>query len=139
MFYFLTLLFLVQGGPNKPATTPGPGHRIVEYLNLTESQKKEWDRIHIKFQKDINELNYKIRNKEIELREITLSDEVDLKKLKKKMEEIARLKYEISLKRIDMQLSIYKLLNEEQRKEFLQFLLGYGKGHHRRPHKMRRR
>ena len=125
MTYFLAMLFLAQGVKHRcHNVAKHPKCNMVEVLNLNENQQKEWNKIEISFDREMIKLKTKLQNTNIDLKEILLSQEPDVNKIKKRMEEIANIEYQMRLKKIEKKIKLYKILSKEQREKFLPCLLG---------------
>ncbi|MCK9268418.1 MAG: hypothetical protein M0P14_06890 [Alkaliphilus sp.] len=83
-------------------------------LELTTEQMAQIREMMLEFQKETLELRNQIHVKQLELRELGLSTDLDLNSVKAKLEEISRLQLGIRMKAFERQEKIKELLTPEQ-------------------------
>jgi len=103
----------VEGG-REPGFGYGFKHWSKEDLNLSKEQEKKLQSLELNFEKEITKLSSEIRTKQLELRELWISDTPDESKINAKIEEIGKLRTEIDKKRTGHLLEVKKVLTEEQ-------------------------
>jgi Spy/CpxP family protein refolding chaperone len=87
---------------------------IVERLNLTEEQQKQWQGLRIKHQKKQIQHQSSVQLVRLELQELTLGDNLDKNAIKKKMKEISDLQYQGKLDMVDHLFEMRSVLTPEQ-------------------------
>ncbi len=141
-----TLLFLgffIAGTGAAPAQ-PGPPARagrpavralhrqaLMEKLNLTDAQKKQLDAMRTEMQKKSVEVRGKIQLARIDLRDLMHADDPDRTAIRKKLDEIASLRTQQQLARIDHWFDVRKILTPEQQKIWKSDLRGLMMDHGR--------
>ncbi|RCK77316.1 MAG: hypothetical protein IGBAC_1625 [Ignavibacteriae bacterium] len=93
-----------------------PLGRIIDRLDLTESQEKEFRKLNYDLQKKQTDLRAKIRTAQIELRELLDSEKIDRTAIEKKIKDIADLKLKLQMNRLDHWFAVNKILDEKQQK-----------------------
>jgi len=83
-------------------------------LDLSEEQIAEIRQIMLDSQKETLELRNQIQVKQLEMRELRLSDDIDMEQVKSKLEEIADLQVELRMKAAERQEKVKELLTPEQ-------------------------
>ena len=108
----------IDDGVKKIVRIQKGGDMIMDPLNLTDSQKKEFKKLDLQFEKETismkNELELKALEKEVELE----SDSPDLKKLNALIDAAHALQASMEKKRMAIELKKRDLLTEEQRKNW---------------------
>lgn len=87
---------------------------LIKFLNLSEEQITEINKILLGFQKDTLELRNRTQIKELEIKALLLEPETELVKIRVKLQEIADLQVELKVKTIEKYLEIKDLLTLEQ-------------------------
>lgn len=87
---------------------------LIKFLNLSEEQITEINKILLGFQKDTLELRNRTQIKELEIKALLLEPETELVKIRAKLEEIADLQVELKVRTIEKYLEIKGLLTPEQ-------------------------
>lgn len=87
-------------------------------LDLSQEQQTQIRQIMLDFQKETLELRNQIQVKQLEIRELRLSPDVDLEQLRVKWEEIAQLQVEMRTKSIEKQEKAKEVLTPEQLENF---------------------
>jgi len=111
-------LLLAQPGPMHGKKMPAGakmmlGEKIRSILN--EDQLKKWEALRVDFQKKRNELQAKLKNARLDLRQLMKSKRVpDEKKVYAKLDEIQKLNAQLKRMAIAQQLEFRKLITDEQ-------------------------
>lgn len=87
---------------------------LIKFLNLSEEQITEINKILLSFQKDTLELRNRTQIKELEIKALLLEPETELAKIREKLKEAADLQVELKVKTIEKYLEIKDLLTPEQ-------------------------
>jgi len=98
----------------------GDNFRGVKNLELSSEQITQIREMMLDFQKETLELRNQIQVKQLELRELKLSPDLDLNGVKEKLEEISKLQLEIRMKSFERQQKIKELLTPEQLENYRQ-------------------
>ncbi len=107
-----------KGFHHRKGGVAGKGHffeRMKKALELTDSQIKKIDAIHLKYKKNMLELKEQLAPKEIQKRRLVIESKVDLTKVESLLKEISLLRYQMRLNRIKHRLEIINLLTDEQK------------------------
>ena len=86
--------------------------------NLTDKQKEDIKKIHIKTKAEIMKLHAQIEVKEAQINALKLEDNYDLKKIDQLIDEKVKLKADIAKKHVRAEQDIKKLLDDEQKMAF---------------------
>lgn len=92
--------------------------KMFEELNLTDDQQASVDRIKSDYKKSSIRLKSDIDVLEVELKDMTNSSRTDLKKVKKKLDNIESKKSELRFMRIEKHIKIKAILDDEQKEKF---------------------
>jgi Spy/CpxP family protein refolding chaperone len=108
-----------QGYGRGPGNGEGPRHlnRLDEYLNLSDEQKNDVEKLQLDFQKATLSMRNKIREKNAQLNTM-VTEGADKKEIDKVIDEIGDLRTGIHKSMIDTHLKIRDLLNDEQKVKF---------------------
>jgi Spy/CpxP family protein refolding chaperone len=87
---------------------------LIKFLNLSEEQITEINKTLLGFQKNSLELRNRMQIKELEIKALLLEPEIELVKIRAKLEEIADLQVELKVRTIEKYLEIKGLLTPEQ-------------------------
>jgi len=87
---------------------------FIESLDLSEEQITEINKNLLDFQKNSLELRNRIQIKELEIKALLLEPEIELVKIRAKLDEIADLQVELKVKTIEKYLEVKDLLTPEQ-------------------------
>lgn len=90
--------------------------KIIDELNLTETQKEHFDKVRYETQKKQIELRAKIATARLELQKLMSADSPDKSAVEKKLNEIASLKATMKMNRFNAWLETNKALTPEQQK-----------------------
>lgn len=85
-------------------------------LNLTDEQKKQFDKLRFDIQKRQTDAQAKVKTAGIELKELFSADKLDRTAIEKKMKEIADLRLKLRLNHLDHWFAVNKILDEKQQK-----------------------
>ena len=100
-------------GERSPGATKGL-FRGIENLDLSEEQIAEVKKTMLDFKKESLVLKSQIQMKQLELKELFLESNIDMEKVREKLEEIADLQVEQKIKAIENQSKIKEVLTNEQ-------------------------
>lgn len=89
-------------------------YRQMRNLELSSEQMAQIREMMLIFQKETLELRQQIQAKQLELRKLRLSSELDLNHVKAKLEEISKLQIEIRMKPFERHVKIKEILTPEQ-------------------------
>ena len=115
----LSLLFILSIGSGQQQQRPGvrPFHQgMMENLNLTDSQKKDIEKLNTDFAKQRVEQQAKVRTAQIELHALFKSDEPNKDAIEKKISEISDLQSRNRILGIEHWYAVNKLLTPDQQK-----------------------
>jgi len=117
--------------PNQPAPAAEPAG--FGGLDMTNDQLDKFDQLRMNHLKEVMPLETDLEIKEMELEALWRADQLDSKKIIAKVKEIAGVRTQIELSRVNQRLGTYNLLTPEQRekgRKFLgRFMPGMGRGH----------
>ena len=105
--------YFSKQGERSPGETKGL-FRGIEDLDLSEEQTAEIKKIMLDLQKESLVLKSQIQMKQLELKELFLESNIDMEKVREKLEEIADLQVEQKIKAIENQSKIKEVLTNEQ-------------------------
>ncbi len=97
-------------------------HKVMGKLNLTEAQKKDVDKIRFDSEKQAIAQRAKLATARLDLRQLLKADNPDKAAIEKKLNEIADLRVQQHMIRLDAWFSINKLLTPEQQKTWREVL-----------------
>jgi len=150
---FLTGLFLILftlsianaqpgQGKNRGQFQPRPerGERMTELLDLTDAQEQQIDKIRLEHLKKMESSRSELQKLRSEYRLLLVADSYDKNKVKQKLAEIGAVQEKRELEKADHFAEIRKILTDEQKVKFDQFILSHGPGERgkhfgRRPHR----
>ncbi len=115
-----------KGGKHRPGPPPwarehrkgiffGDPEAMKEKLGLSEDQVEKIGSINLKYKKEFLKIKEKLAPKEIKLKSMLLEDNVDLKKVRSQLKDMAGLKVELRMLRIMQRLDIEKILTSKQK------------------------
>ncbi len=90
-------------------------HRM-DKLNLTDEQKKQFNKLRFEIQKKQTEAWSKVKTARIELKELFSADKLDRTAIEKKIREISDLQVKLRLNRLDHWFAVNKILDDKQQK-----------------------
>jgi Spy/CpxP family protein refolding chaperone len=101
-------------GPGQFNAYQGDNFRGMMNLDLSAEQLAQVREIMLDSQKETLELRNQIQVKQLELRELRLSQEADMEQVRAKLEEISELQIELRMKAFERQEKVKDLLTPEQ-------------------------
>jgi Spy/CpxP family protein refolding chaperone len=101
-------------GPGQFNAYQGDNFRGMMNLDLSAEQLAQVREIMLDSQKETLELRNQIQVKQLELRELRLSQEADMEQVRAKLEEISELQIELRIKAFERQEKVKDLLTPEQ-------------------------
>jgi Spy/CpxP family protein refolding chaperone len=96
--------------------------KFMEKLNLTDEQKKDVDKIHVDAEKQTITQKAKEETARLELRQLLKADAPDKSAIEKKINDIADLKVQMHMIKINSWFAINKLLTPDQQKTWKKVL-----------------
>ena len=110
-------VFAIAFGQGKERPNAGsPRERLMEKLNLSETQKKDVAKVNAEFAKQRVEQQAKIKVAAIDLHSLLKADAPERSAIEKKINEISDLQSQNRMLAVDHWFSINKLLNPDQQK-----------------------
>ena len=94
------------------------GGDMLEKLNLTIEQEKQMQDLRFDLEKQRIDFRAKLQTERLKLRQLSLADEPNKKKIHAQIDKIGSIEVKIEKARVDHRLSARKILNEEQFKIF---------------------
>jgi Spy/CpxP family protein refolding chaperone len=91
-------------------------HKFMGKLNLTDEQKKDVEKIHFDAEKQTIAQKAKVETAQIELQQLLKADTPDKTAIEKKINDIADLKVQMHMIKINSWFAINKLLTPDQQK-----------------------
>ena len=119
---------LAQPRPDASPAPPNPGERMMQMLNLDETQQNQIAELRLKLQKELVPLRSELKGLEGELQLAVTADQFNRGKAETLVNKISNLRGKMQLARVLHQQEVRSLLNTEQRQKFDMHLLA-GKGH----------
>jgi Spy/CpxP family protein refolding chaperone len=96
--------------------------KFMEKLNLTDEQKKDVDKIHVDAEKQTITQKAKEETARLELRQLLKADAPDKSAIEKKINDIADLRVQMHMIKINSWFAINKLLTPDQQKTWKKVL-----------------
>jgi Spy/CpxP family protein refolding chaperone len=96
--------------------------KFMGKLNLTDEQKKDVEKIHFDAEKQTIAQKAKVETARVELQQILKADIPDKSAIEKKINEMANLKVQMHMIKINSWFAVNKLLNPEQQKTWKKVL-----------------
>lgn len=90
--------------------------RIMEKLDLTADQEKQFDKLHADMQKAQIDARAKIQTARVDLRELYRDDKPDQGKIESKLKEIGKLQTDLKITHAGFWFDVNKMLKPEQQK-----------------------
>jgi Spy/CpxP family protein refolding chaperone len=107
---------------------PGAMGHMDEWLDLSDDQETQIEKLHLDLQKEILPVRNKIREKDAQL-STAMTEGTNQAKLDQLVEEIGSLRTEMQKKRMNTHLKVRELLNEDQKVKFdIHFANRFGRG-----------
>lgn len=98
---------------------------IVKLLELSPEQEKKFNDINYNHQKEIIELHTQIQKNRLEFKNLLANKDIDEKEIISLTEDNSRLRSEIKKITVERWLSVYKILNDNQREKWILHLEGF--------------
>ncbi len=136
------VVFLNQGAyPQKGDNPRSKDFRmnLKEQLNLSEDQEKKIEALRLTQEESMIKFRSDLELKELEIRKLKSSDKFSRSEMINLTKEINAIKNDIALTRVNHQMDVYELLDESQRKIWLDKQDQFGNMKHRMRDKMRER
>ncbi|MEK6650076.1 MAG: periplasmic heavy metal sensor [Bacteroidota bacterium] len=135
----LSLLGTLSLAIQDPPADRGPG-RMLDRLVLTDQQKPEFERLQADHMKKMIDQIAKVATTGVDLRTLLREEAPQKAAIEKKMKEIADLRTQVQLARLEHWFAVQKILTPEQQKVWKSALEQPGSRHHMgRPAGMRQR
>lgn len=96
----------------------------VDFLDLDEETVKKIEEMRLKYKEEMIDYRSKIEKAELELERILMEDRLDTRKLLSRYKEIAKLKEEIEIKKIEHRVNIYILIPDDKKDDAKDILFG---------------
>ena len=97
-------------------------HTFMGKLNLTDEQKKDVEKIHFDEAKQAIAQKAKVETARVELQQILKADTPDKSAIEKKINEMASMKVQMHMIKVNSWFAVNKLLNPEQQKTWKKVL-----------------
>jgi Spy/CpxP family protein refolding chaperone len=97
-------------------------HKFMAKLNLTDEQKKDVEKIHFDAEKQTIAQKAKVETAHVELQQLLKADAPDKSAIEKKISDIANLKVQMHMIKINSWFAINKLLTPDQQKTWKKVL-----------------
>jgi hypothetical protein len=98
-----------------------PGEGIVSFLALDETTEKKIKDLQLKHKEEMIDYRSKIEKLELEIERILMEERLDTGKLLSKYKELAELREEADVKKIEHKINIYNLIPEDKKKDAKDF------------------
>ena len=112
---------------------------IKQQLNLSEDQEKKIDGLRLSHEEDMIKFRSNLELKELEMRKLKSSEKFSRSAMINLTKEISTIKNDITLARANHQMDVYDLLDESQRKIWLDKQNQFGHMKHKMKNKMQER
>ena len=112
---------------------------MKEQLNLSEDQEKKIEDLKLSQEEVMIKLKSEIDLKDLEMRKLKSSDKFSRTEIINLTKDINAIKNEMALARVNHQMDVYDLLDESQRKVWLDMQQEFGHMKHKMNDKMRER
>jgi Spy/CpxP family protein refolding chaperone len=112
---------------------------LKEQLNLSEDQEKKIEALKLSQEEKMIKLKSEMELKDLEMRKLKSSDKFSRTEIIDLTKDINAIKNEMALARTNHQMDVYDLLDENQRKIWLDTQENFGHMKHRMKEKMRER
>ena len=110
---------------------------LKEQLNLSEDQEKKIEGLRLTQEESMIKFRSDLELKELEIRKLKSSDKFSRSEMINLTKEINAIKNDMALTRVNHQMDVYELLDESQRKIWLDKQDQFGNMRHRMRDKMR--
>ena len=137
----LASVSFAQQPPMGPRGDRGPMMQNKNFLQLSEQQQKQIDKLRLDFRKEISPMQDKARSLNNAYRLMIVDEKISKDQLKKQLEKISTVRQELALKRALHQRQVRELLTDEQKVKFDQRIISGPKDRkrgafHKRPGRM---
>ena len=146
LIFVLAVLFVVTSlnlevHPQKRENQKSKDFRmnLKEQLNLSEDQEKKIEALRLSKEESMIKLSSDLELKELEIRKLKSSDKFSRSEMINLTKEINAIKNNMALTRVNHQMDVYELLDESQKKIWLDKQDQFGNMKHRMKDKMRER
>lgn len=112
---------------------------IKQQLNISEDQEKKIDGLRLSHEEDMIKFRSDLELKELEMRKLKSSEKFSRSAMINLTKEISTIKNDITLARANHQMDVYDLLDESQRKIWLDKQNQFGHMKHKMKNKMKER
>jgi Spy/CpxP family protein refolding chaperone len=92
--------------------------RIAEELGLTAEQRESIKTLLIARESKMQSLETSLQIMQLELKQLIFADDLDAKQIRKKLEEISEIEVEIRFTRIEHEMKVMELLNDQQKQRY---------------------
>lgn len=96
----------------------------VEFLDLDDETVKKIKELKLKHREEMIDYRSKVEKAKLELERILMEDRLDTRKLLSRYKEIAKLKEEIEIKKIEHKVNIYDLIPDDNKDDAKDILFG---------------
>jgi Spy/CpxP family protein refolding chaperone len=114
LFLFSAVISIAQ--PQEQITPPPDRPMHKSFLNLTDEQKKDFQKINFDFTKQRIDLKAKIENARLDLRQLMAADAPDQSAVEKKAGEVGNLAVKMRVLGVNQWFAVNKMLTPEQQK-----------------------
>ncbi len=116
---FVSISTFAQRGPRGDRNFDNRnGRGLIEKLDLTEDQQSKIEKLRVGHFKATQDLRDQLNEKEVKLKSLMNDDDVDNKGIEKLVNEISDIKKSLMLARVNHQIEVRALLNDEQKAKF---------------------
>ncbi len=116
MFLIVSFLLIGSVAVSQPMRHAQGQGRILDKLELTDQQKPEFEKLQTEHMKNMIGQRAKVAAAEVDLRALFRADAPQKAAIEKKVKEIADLKTQTAVTRLDHWFAVQKLLTPEQQK-----------------------
>lgn len=146
LIFVLGVLLIVTAISQQLFSQKGDKHGSKDFrmnlkseLNLSEVQEKKIEALRLSKEESIIKLSSDLELKELEIRKLKSSDKFSRSEMIDLTKEINSIKNDMALTRVNHQMDVYELLDESQKKIWLDKQDQFGNMKHRMKDKMRER
>lgn len=98
---------------------------IVKFLELSPEQEKKFNDINYNHQKEMIELHTQIQKNRLEFKNLFANKDINEKEIISLTEDNSKLQSEIKKSTVEKWLSVYKILNDDQKEKWMLHLEGF--------------
>ncbi len=146
LIFMLAVLFAVVSLNQEAYSQKGDNSKsknfrmnLKEHLNLSEDQEKKIEDLRLTQEESMIKFRSDLELKELEMRKLKSSEKFSRSEMINLTKEINAIKNDMALTRVNHQMDVYELLDESQRKIWLDKQDQFGNMKHRMRDKMRER